>query len=148
MVIQALKLVLAEGEIAEKLRLGLSSAQQLKDVTVGLEPGTVKLGGKFQVGFSIPFETQWTASVMHEGRRLGVRLSAVSVGMLGMNKSMATTQIMSALAQKLQGVSGVAVEEDLILLDPSTLLSASGIHLDAVVKRIDVLPGRVEIEVG
>ncbi len=148
MVIQALKIVLTEREIAERLQVGLASAQQLKDVTLGLEPGSVKVGGKFQVGFSIPFETQWTASVMHEGRRLGVRLSAVSVGMLGMNKSMATTQIMGALAQKLQGVNGVAVEEDQILLDPVTLLSARGIHLDATVKRIDVLPGRLEIEVG
>lgn len=148
MIIQALKIVLAESEIAAKLRDGLSAANQLKDVTFGLEPGTVKVGGKFQIGFSIPFETHWTASVLEQGRRLGVRLSHVSVGMLGMSKTMAASQIMGALSQKLQGVDGVAVEQDLIVLDPAVLLSAKGIHLDAPVRRIDVLPGRIEIEVG
>mgnify|MGYP003613694590 CR=1 FL=1 len=148
MIIQALRIVLEEAEIAAKLREGLSAAGQLKDLSFGLVPGTVKIGGKFQVGFSIPFDTEWTVGVMEQGRRLGVRLAKVSVGMLGMSTSMASTQIMSALAQKLQGVTGVAVEQDTILLEPALLLAAKGVRLDAPVKRIDVIDGRVEIEIG
>ncbi len=147
MIIQALKVVLEEAELAAKVQDGLSAVKQLKDVTFGLVPGAVKVGGKFQVGFAIPFETQWTVEVLEQGRRLGVRLAHVSVGLIGMSAAMVTSQVMGALAQKLQGVPGVAVENDVILLDPAVLLAAKGVRLDAPVKRIGVLQGRVELEV-
>ena len=147
MIIQALKVVLEEAELASKVQEGLGAVKQLKDVTFGLVPGAVNVGGNFQVGFSIPFETRWTVDVLEEGRRLGVRLAHVSVGMIGMSAAMVTSQVMGALAQKLQGVSGVSVENDMILVEPALLLAARGIRLDAPVKRINVVQGRVEIEV-
>ncbi|HNX35417.1 MAG TPA: hypothetical protein PKM57_12360 [Kiritimatiellia bacterium] len=148
MIIQSLRVVLEEAQIAAKLKGGLAAANQLKDVTFSLMPGTVKVGGKFQVGFAIPFETHWTADVLDQGRRLGVRLSHVSVGMIGLSAAMVTSQVMNALSQKLQGVAGLSVENDTILLDPAVLLAAKGIRLDAPVRRIDVKQGSVEIEVG
>ena len=39
------------------------------------------------------------------------------------------------------------VEGDMIVLDPAVLLAAKGIRLEAAVKRVEVLSGRVEIEV-
>ena len=83
MIIQALKVVLEEAELAAKVQAGLGAVKQVKDVTFGLVPGAVKVGGKFQVGFSIPFETEWTVEVLEQGRRLAVRLAHVSAGMLG-----------------------------------------------------------------
>ena len=147
MIIQALKVVLEEAELAAKVQEGLGAVKQLKDVTFGLVPGAVNVGGKFQVGFSIPFETRWTVDVLEEGRRLGVRLAHVSVGMIGMSAAMVSSQVMGALAQKLQGVSGARVENDRILLEPAVLLASKGIRLESPVKRIDVVQGRVEIEV-
>lgn len=147
MIIQALKIVLEEAEMTAKVQEGLGAVKQVKDVTFGLVPGAVKVGGKFQVGFAIPFETQWTVEVMEQGRRLGVRLAQVSVGPIGMSAAMVTSQVMGALAEKLQGVPGVSMENDVILLEPSVLLATKGIRLDAPVKRIDVMQGRVEIEV-
>ena len=148
MIIQALSVVLDEAEIAAKLRDGLAAAGQLKEVTFSLVPGTVKVGGKFQVGFAIPFETQWTVGVLEQGRKLSVRLAHVSVGMVGLSAAMVTSQIMSALAAKLQGVAGLAVESDVIALDPAVLLAAKGIRLEAPVRRVDVQQGRVVIEIG
>lgn len=147
MIIQALKVVLEEAELAARVQAGLGAVKQVKDVTFGLVPGAVKVGGKFQVGFSIPFETQWTVEVLEQGGRLAVRLAHVSVGMMGMSAAMVSSQVMGALAQKLAGVSGVVVEDDVIMLEPSVLLAEKGIRLDAAVKRIDVLQGRIEIEV-
>lgn len=148
MIIQALKVVLEEDELSVRVRNGLGSVQQLKDVTFGLVPGAVKVGGKFHVGFSIPFETQWTADVFDDGRRLGVRLAHVSVGMMGLSPAMVSSQVMQALSQKLEGVAGVAVENDVIVLEPSILLAAKGIAMDVPVKRVGLLQGRVEIEIG
>ena len=147
MIIQALKVVLEEAELAAKVQAGLGAVKQVKDVTFGLVPGAVKVGGKFQVGFSIPFETEWTVEVLEQGRRLAVRLAHVSAGMLGMSAAMVSSQVMGALAQKLTGMSGVAVENDVIMFEPSVLLAERGIRLDAAIKRIDVLQGRIEIEV-
>lgn len=147
MIIQALKVVLEEAELAAKVQAGLGAVKQVKDVTFGLVPGAVKVGGKFQVGFSIPFETEWTVEVLEQGRRLAVRLAHVSAGMLGMSAAMVSSQVMGALAQKLTGMSGVAVESDVIMFEPSVLLAERGIRLDAAIKRIDVLQGRIEIEV-
>ena len=147
MIIQALKVVLEEAELAAKVQEGLGAVKQLKDVTFSLVTGAVKVGGKFQVGFSIPFETQWTIEVVDQGRTLGVRLAQVSVGMIGMSAAMVSSQVMGALAQKLQGVSGARVENDRILLEPAVLLASKGIRLESPVKRIDVVQGRVEIEV-
>jgi len=147
MIIQALKVVLEEAELAAKVQEGLGAVKQLKDVAFGLVPGAVKVGGKFQVGFAIPFETRWSVDVLDQGRRLGVRLAQVSVGMIGMSAAMVTSQVMGALAQKLQGVPGVTVENDVIVLEPALLLAAKGIRLEARIKRVDVMQGRVEIEV-
>lgn len=148
MIIQALRIVLEEAEMAARLRDGLAAVNQLKEVTFSLVPGAVKVGGKFQVGFSIPFETQWTASVLGTGQKLAVRLAQVSVGMIGLSAAMVTSQVMSALSQKLQGVAGLVVENDTIMLDPAVLLAAKGIRLAAPVRRIDVMQGYVEIEIG
>ena len=147
MIIQALKVVLEEAELAAKVQAGLGAVKQVKDVTFGLVPGAVKVGGKFQVGFSIPFETEWTVEVLEQGRRLAVRLAHISAGMLGMSAAMVSSQVMGALAQKLTGMSGVAVENDVIMFEPSVLLAERGVRLDAAIKRIDVLQGRIEIEV-
>lgn len=147
MVIQALKIVLEEAELAAKVQAGLGAVGQLKEVTLGLLPGVVKVGGKFQVGFAIPFETQWTVEVLQSGLKLGVRLAHVSVGFFGMSAATVSQQVMGALAQKLQGVSGIAVENDVIVIEPAVLLAAKGVRLEAPVKRVDVLQGRVEIEV-
>jgi hypothetical protein len=148
MIIQGLKLVLEEAELAVKVREALGAVGQLKEVTFGLAPGAVSVGGKFQVGFAIPFETRWTVDVLEQGRWLAVRLAQVSVGVIGLSAAMLTSQVMSALAQKLQGTPGVAVESDVILLDPAVLLAAKGIRLEAPVRRIGVAQGRVEIEIG
>jgi hypothetical protein len=148
MIVQAVKVVLEESELAAQVRKGLGAVSQLKEMTFGLVPGAVIVGGKFQVGFAIPFETRWTVEVLEQGLRLGVRLSHVSVGMIGMSASMVSSQVMAALAQKLQGVPGVAVENDVIMLDPAVVLASKGIRLEAQVKRIDVQQGRVEVEAG
>ena len=147
MIIQVLKLVLEEADVAAWVQKGLGAVSQVKEVTFGLAPGVVKLGGKFQVGFPIPFETQWAIEVLQSGNKLGLRLSNVSVGFFGMNAATVSTQVMNALAQKFQGVSGVAVENDVIVIEPAVLLAAKGVRLDAPVKRIDVLQGRIEVEV-
>ena len=147
MIIQALKVVVDETEIAEKVKAGLGAVSQLKDVTFGLAEGVVMIGGKFQVGFSIPFETQWAVEVRQPDCRLGVRLSNVSVGFFGVSPDTVRAQVMSALAQKFQNSSGVSVENDVIVVDPASLLAAKGIRLDAPVKRVDVMRGRIEIEV-
>jgi len=148
MIIQALRVVLEEAELAAKLKDGLAAASQLKEVTFSLVPGAVKVGGKFQVGFSIPFETEWTVSVLDAGRGLAVRLAQVSVGMIGLSAAMVSSQVMNALSQKLQGVAGLVVENDAVLLDPAVLLASKGVRLAATVRRIDVMRGSVEIEVG
>ena len=148
MIIQALKVVLEEAELAAKVRDGLSAVNQLKDVTFGLAPGVVELAGKFQVGFSIPFATQWSVEVLPSGNKLGVRLAHVSVGFFGMSAETVSAQVMGALAQKLTGVAGVVVESDMILIEPALLLSEKGIRLEAPIKRVAVLQGRVEIEIG
>ena len=147
MIIQALKVILDEVELAAKVRDCLGAVSQVKEVTFGLSPGMVNVGGKFQVGFAVPFETRWTIDVSEQGRRLGVRLAHVSVGLIGMSAAAVASQVMGALAQKLQGVSGVTVEDGVLLLEPSVLLAAKGIRLEAPVKRIEVTQGRVEIEV-
>ncbi len=147
MIIQALKVVLEEAELASKVQERLGAVKQLKEVTFGMVPGAVTVGGKFQMGFAIPFETRWTVEVVEQGRRLGVRLAHVSVGMIGMSAALVTSQVMGALAQKLQGVSGVSIENEVILVEPAVLLAAKGIRLDAPVKRINVMQGRLEIEV-
>lgn len=146
MIIQALKVVLEEAELAAKVRDGLGAVGQLKEVTFGLLPGVVKVGGKFQVGFAIPFETQWTVEVMQSGSKLGVRLAHVSVGFFGMNAATVSQQVMGALAQKLQGVAGVVVADDVIVIEPAVLLAAKGVRLESPITRVDVVLGRIEIE--
>jgi hypothetical protein len=147
MIIQALKVTVEESEVAAKIKDGLSAVSQLKDLSFGLAEGVVKISGKFQAGLAIPFETQWTIAVMPSGGRLGFTLSDVSVGFFGVSADIVRVHVMNALAQKLQGASGVCVENDVIVIDPVTLLAAKGIRLDAPVRRVDVLPGRMEIEV-
>ncbi len=147
MIIQALKVVVDEAEIAARVRDGLGGVSQLKDVTFGLADGVVKIGGKFQAGFAIPFETHWAVEVRQPDCRLGVKLSRVSVGFFGVSADTVRAQVISALAQKLQNASGVCVENDVIVVDPALLLAAKGIRLEAPVKRLDVVGGRVEIEV-
>jgi len=146
MIIQGLKVVLEEAELAAKVRAGLSTVQQLKDLTFSLAPGVVEVAGKFQVGFSIPFKTQWAVEVLQSGSKLGVRLAHVSVGFFGMNAETVSVQVMGALAQKLQGVAGVVVESDVIMIEPAVLLAKKGVRLAAPLKRVDLLQGRVEIE--
>jgi hypothetical protein len=148
MIVQAVKVVLEESELAAQVRAALGAVSQLKEVTFGLVPGAVIVGGKFQLGFAIPFETQWTVEVLEQGLRLGVRLAHVSVGLIGMSASMVSSQVMAALAQKLQGVPGMAVENDAIMLDPAVVLASKGVRLEAQVKRISVLQGCVEVEAG
>ena len=147
MIIQALKVMLDEAEIAAKVKDGLGAVSQLRDVTLGLAQGVVKIGGKFQVGFAIPFETHWSVEVLPPASRLGVKLANVTVGFFGVSADTVRTQVMSALAQKFQGASGVCVENDVIVVDPALLLAGKGIRLDAPIKRVDVVPGRIEIEV-
>ena len=147
MIIQALKVVLDEAELAAKVRESLGAVSQLKDVTFGLAPGVIEVSGKFKVGISIPFATQWTVGVLKPGDKLLVRLTQVSVGFLGMSAETVSAQVMGALAQKLKGVAGVVVENDGIALEPSVLLAAKGIRLEAPVRRVEVLQGRVEIEI-
>jgi hypothetical protein len=148
MIIQALKVVLEETELAVKVKEALSAVSQLKDVTFGLAPGVVKVDGKFQVGLSIPFETQWTVAVLQAENKLGVRLAHMSVSFFGMNAATMSTQVMAALAQKLQGVPGLAVESNTILIDLAVLLATRGIRLEAPVRRVAILQGRAEIDVG
>lgn len=147
MIVQALKVVLEEAEIAAKVKEALGGVSQLKNVTFGLAPGVVKIGGQFQVGVSIPFDTQWSVEVLESGRKLGVKLSNVSVGFFGVGASTVSAQVMGALAQKLRGVPGVLVENDVIALDPAVLLAAKGVRLEAPVRRVAVMQGRVEVEV-
>jgi hypothetical protein len=148
MIVQALKVVLEEAEIAAKVKEALGGVSQLKEVTFGLAPGVVKIGGQFQVGVPIPFDTQWSVEVLASGRKLGVKLANVSVGFFGMSAAAVSGQVMGALAQKLRGVPGVAVEGEMIVLEPAALLAAKGVRLDAPVRRLTVLAGRVEVEVG
>jgi hypothetical protein len=147
MIVQALKVVLEEADVAQRFREGLGSVGQLKDLTCNLLPGAVKVAGKFQLGLAVPFETQWTVEVLEAGRRLGVRLAHVSVGFFGVNAASVSQQVMGALAQKLQGVSGVAVENDVILIEPSVLLASKGVRLEGPIRRFELLQGRAEIEV-
>lgn len=147
MIIHALKVLVDEAEIAAKVKEGLGAVNQLKDVTFGLAKGVVKIGGKFQAGFSIPFETHWAVEVLQPDCRLGVKLANVSVGFFGVSADTVRAQVMNALAQKLQNASGICVENDVIVVDPVLLLAAKGVRLGAPVKRVDVMPGRVEIEV-
>jgi hypothetical protein len=147
MIIQALRVMVDEAEIAAKVKEGLGAVSQLKEVSFGLAKGIVKIGGKFQVGFAIPFETHWAVEVLQPDCRLGVRLANVSVGFFGVSADTVRAQVMGALSQKLQNASGVRVENDVIVVDPALLLAAKGIRLDAPVKRVDVMQGRVEIEV-
>ena len=147
MIIQALRVMVDEAEIAAKIKDGLGAVNQLKDVTFGLAKGVVKIGGKFQVGFAIPFETHWAVEVLQPECHLGVKLSNVSVGFFGVSADTVRAQVMGALSQKLQNAAGVRVENDVIVVDPALLLAAKGIRLEAPVKRVDVLQGRIEIEV-
>lgn len=147
MIIQGLKVVLEEADVAAWARNGLSAVNQVKDVTLGLAPGLAKLGGKFQVGFSIPFETHWSVEVLESGRKLGVRLAHVSVGFFGMNAETVSAQVMGALAKKCEGVSGVTVKDDVIVVEPAVLFAAKGVRLDAPIRRVEVKQGRVELEV-
>ena len=68
MVIQSLKVILEEAELAAKVRDLLGGVSQLKEATLRLVPGAAEVGGKFQVGFAIPFETRWTVEVLQQGR--------------------------------------------------------------------------------
>lgn len=147
MIIQALKVVVDEAEVAAKIRDGLGGVSQLKEITFGLAAGAVKIGGKFQVGFAIPFETQWGVEVLSPEGRLGVKLTNVTVGFFGVSADTVRAQVMAALAQKLQGTPGLSVENDVIVVDPALLLAGRGIRLGAPVRRVDVMPGRIEIEV-
>lgn len=147
MIIQSLEIVLEEDDVAAWVRRGLSAVDQVKELTFGLEPGRVRLGGKFQVGFSVPFETQWSVDVLESGRKLGVRLAHVSVGFFGMSAETVSAQVMGALEKKMQGVAGMAVENDVIVIEPAVLLAAKGIRLNASIKRIEVKQGCVKIEV-
>ncbi len=147
MIIHGLKLVLEEADVARRIRDGLGAVGPIKDLTFGLVPGAVKIAGNFHVGFAVPFETQWTIDVFEDGRKLGVRLADVSVGFFGMNAATVRTHVMGALEQKLRDVSGVAVEDGVIVLDPALLLTAKGVHLASPVRRIEVKQGCVEIDV-
>lgn len=148
MVIQSLSVVVEEHELASRVCDRLSAVPQLKDVTVGLVPDAVVIGGKFHVGFAIPFKTQWTVEVLDEGRKLGVRLAQVSVGMLGLGASTVSEQVMNALSSKLQNVAGVTVASDRIVLDPVILLAARGVVLQGPVSRVDLSQGQAAIVIG
>lgn len=146
MIIQGLKLVLEETDVSAWMQRGLGAVNQVRDVTFSLVPGAAKLGGKFQVGFSVPFDTRWSVEVL-PGGKLGLKLSDLSVGFFGMSAATVRQQVMGALAQKLQGVAGVAVDDDVIVVDPAVVLLAKGIRLEAPVRRVDVKQGRLELEV-
>jgi len=146
MIIRAVQVVLEESDVSAWLQRGLGAVNQVKDVTFALVPGAARLGGKFQVGFSIPFETRWTIEVQPEGK-LGLKLSDLSVGFFGVNAATVSQQVMGALAQKLQGVSGVAVAGNAVVIDPAVLLAPKGIRLEAPVRRVEVKQGRLELEV-
>jgi len=147
MIIQGLKIVLEESDVATWVRSGLSAVDQVKELTFGLVPGIAKLGGKFQVGFSVPFETQWSVDVLESGRKLGVRLAHISIGFFGMNAETVSAQVMGALAKKIQNVAGMAVENDVIVIEPAVLLASKNIRLSAPIRRVEVKLGCVEIEV-
>jgi hypothetical protein len=148
MIVQALKVILDEAELTARLKEALGGVSQIKDVTVGLAAGAVKIGGKFQAGLSIPFETRWSVEVLDAGLRLGVRLADVSVGFFGVSAATVSAQVMGALSQRLRGVAGVAVEGELIKLEPGVLLASRGVRLEGAVRRLAISPGGVELEVG
>jgi len=147
MIVQGLKLVLEEADLSALLSNGLSAVNQVKELSVKFAPGCAKLSGKFQVGFAIPFETQWTAEVLDFGRKLGLRLSDVSVGFFGMNADAVRTQLMDALAKKLEGARGAAVDGDVIVVEPALLLAAKSVRLEAPIKRLTIQQGCVELEI-
>ncbi len=147
MIIRALNMAFAEADVAAKLRDGLGSVSQLRDMTFVLTDGGVKIGGKFHVGFAIPFETHWTLDVIRPDGRLSVKLANISVGFFGMSADTVRAQVMGALAQKLGGATGVSVENDAIMVDPAALLAAKGIRLEAPVRRVVVTAGHIEVEV-
>lgn len=148
MVVQKLMLVLEEADVVSRLRKGLDSVGQVRDVSFSLVPGLVRIGGKFQAGIPIPFDTQWSVDLQEGGRRLGVKLAGVSVGFFGLSAETVTSQIMGALAQRLQSVPGLAVEGDTLVLDPAVLLAEKGVRLGAEIRCVEVKQGCVEIEVG
>jgi len=58
MVVQELKLVVEESDVVSRLRASLGEVNQVRDVNFALTPGLVRIGGKFQAGLTIPFDTQ------------------------------------------------------------------------------------------
>ncbi len=148
MVVQELKLVVEESDVVSRLRASLGEVNQVRDVNFALTPGLVRIGGKFQAGLTIPFDTQWSVDVLEGGQRLGVKLAGVSVGFFGMSAATVTEQVMGALAQRLKDVAGISVEGDSIMLDPDILLAEKGIRLGAPISRIEIKQGCVELEVG
>jgi len=148
MFVRALHVVIEEAEIAARVRKALDGVGQIMDLTFACDAGVVKIGGKFQMGLSVPFATDWTAEALENGRKLGVRLAKVSVSLFGLSAANVSAQVMNVLAQKLRGVPGVEVRSDVLEIDPAALLADKGVRLEGRVRRIDVLPGRVEVEVG
>ncbi len=142
-----MNVVVEEGEVAAYVRQALGGVSQLKEVTVGLGDGTVTIGGAFQAGLAIPFESVWSAECLDSGRRVGVRLVSVSVRFFGLSSANLSAQVMAAVAQKFEGVPGVSLDGERILLDPQVLLASRGVRLEGAVRRIAVRPGRVEVEV-
>lgn len=148
MVVHQLRLVMEESDVVLRLRAGLDAVDRVKDVNFSLTPGLVRIGGNYQAGLSIPFDTQWSVKVSDDGWRLEVKLAGVSVGFFGVSAAMVASQVMAALAARLKDVSGVSVEDDVIVLDSAVLLIEKGIRLGAPLARVEIKQGCVEIEVG
>jgi len=146
MIINSLMLVVEVDDLQRIFSRITGDVDKIRDLRVEFLSDKIVVGGKLSIGLSIPFKTIWQARIMNEGRSAVLTLAGVSVAMVGMGDEMITSQVLSALAGKLNGYEAVRVDGKEIIVDLQPALEAHGITLNAELKRLEITPSGIVLE--
>lgn len=142
MEIHALRAVFREQELTTLAVQAAEDDPRIQELTVRLSPEGISIQGVYQFVVGMPFETVWEVGV-HEGR-LVARLGTVRVARLGV--SMFRGMLLGALADAAKKVEGLALHQDMLLLDLDRLLAAKGFPSRTNLRRVQCGPGTLLIE--
>ena len=147
MLIERLRLIVEEGEVAAWAARLLEGAEDLKDARVGFQPGNLIFEGRLRVPLAgdVPFRTVWTVEMGGEGR-VAVRLTQASAFGWNGGSGFLTGLIMGKVGERLAGRPGCAVEGDRVLFDPALLLAGLPVDVRIRVASVSLEAGRFVLE--
>lgn len=143
MELQALKLVLLDGDLTRLAAKLLPKDGPVRNVKLAVETGTVSLSGSYpKLLVKIPFTTIWEPSV--HGSEVRIKLASVKV--IGLPAGILSGVFLNAFRKAAQRVPGVRLDEDVLSLDLEAILAARGLPARVRLKEVRCEPGKLTLE--